>query len=336
MKRLLAASITLVVLGTATVSLAADEDPVITGSTDQFMPSAELDDWIGWSELREDRSRFDARIRMQDGTHNRALHRRSGSHSFTGGFARGKVVFQDAKGSSSDLFLYTLATGAYSAPPAGVNTDLWEWGADISNRFILFGRNKFLRNVSPWKVILYDRQARTFRTLDQTTNACACIFPEFVNDRYAVWSKCPNVCNVFVFDSETRTTTRVPNPGPIFNYNGSVTEDGEVYFLRAGLNCGQNVAVTRWTLGEPASDFEAIHAFPAGFDGVLRTYVVEGEDGHDDLYFDRANCDDNRYRGNIYVIRDVDLATPVAPVAPRTTGSGRRTVPVPPGAIPLG
>jgi hypothetical protein len=335
MKRLLATSVAAVLVGTASVALAAvDPETVASGPTDQFLPMAELDDWVGWSEQRAGETRWDAHVEWPDHSHDRRLHRRSGSNSFTGGIARGKVLFQDAKGPSSDLFLYALATGDYSAPPSGINTDLWEWGPDISNRFILFGRNRFTRNISPWKVILYDRQSKTFRTLDQTTNACRCIFPQFVNDRFAVWTKCPNVCNVYVFDTDTGIKRKVPNPGPRNQYNGSVTEDGHVYFLRAGRTCGLNARVMRWTIDGGAS--EEIYGFPEGYDGGLRTYVVEKEDGHDDLYFDRVNCDDPRFRANVYVIRDADLATPIVTLAAPSSPGTKRALPTPLGATPQG
>jgi hypothetical protein len=342
-KRLIASCVaSIVVLGSAGAAEAvlADE-PVVTGPADQFGPAAEGDDWVGWSQFHD--PYYAAHIRTADGTDHRRLRRRAGRHDFFGGFdprtGSDRVIFQEAL-RGSDLHLYRTETRAYADPPRGINTDLWEWAPDISESYILFGRNRFSTRRSPWKVILYDRDAKTFDVLAQAPNRCACIFPETVNESYATWTRCEGRCNVFVHEIETGLTTKIPKPAGTSQLAAAPTEDGQVYFVRSSDACGADVQIVRRPI-DLSSGAEMIHQFPAGWDMRWKLYLVHGLDGHHDLYYDRASCMDSRFRGNIYVLRDVDLAGPLAPVTSplqggATTAGHRQPWSTPPGAMPFG
>jgi hypothetical protein len=298
------------------------EEPVVTGKPDQFGPGAEDDMWVGWSQFTK--PYFRAHIRTLDGTDHRKFHRRSGSHSFFGGFdpSSEDVLFQDAKLStaSSNLYLYHVDTDSFGAPPDGVNTELWEWAPDISAAFILFGRNKFNRASSPWKVILYDRTLQTFKVLDSASNRCGCIQPESVSEGYAAWTTCAGIrCQVWVYEAGTGTPMKVPNPNDKQQYGAAVTDDGQVYFVRSGNTCGANAQIRRWDVG-PGSTSTLVYDYPSGTDLRGGLDVVDGADTNDDLYFDRFDCGDRRFRGNIY--RIVDANQILHPELDAEVGSG--------------
>lgn len=328
----------LLVVGSASVTFAGTPvpEPVVTGTVDQWGPGAKGDEWIGWSQFV--RPEVTAHIRRQDGSDHRAIRRRADRHTYFGAFdpSAERALFQEAR-FNSNLFFYRIDTGGFTPPPAGINTDRWEWAPDMSDSFILFGRNRFTSRDAPWKVILYDRAAETFRLLDSAPNRCQCIWPETVNDRYATWTKCQGRCNVFVFDTLTLERTRIPNPDRQ-QYAIATTEDGQVYFVRSGNTCGANVRILRQAI-DLLTPAEAIYAFPAGTDLRYRLHLVEGVDGNDDLYFDRLACSDRRFRGNIYRLRDVNLASALSPLGPAAADGSAgvaKTGLLPRGATPTG
>jgi hypothetical protein len=315
------------------VSAGVVAEPVVTGKPDQFGPGAEGDAWVGWSQFNK--PLYTAHIRMQDGSDHRRFRRRDDANSFFGGFdpSTDDVIFQDAKGGNSNLYLYHVDSDGFGAPPDGINTDLWEWAPDISTALVLFGRNKFRRGSSPWKVILYDRVAQTFRTLDTVENRCGCIWPEAVNERYAAWTTCEARCQVYVYDTLTDTTTKVPNP-QMQQYAAALSEDGQVYFVRSGDTCTADPAIMRYTLGEGTTD--TVYAYPSGTNLASGLDLVDGIDLNDDLYFDRASCDDLKYRGNIYRIPDVFSSILAPEVAGGVGAGGAWRGPERPGARPIG
>ncbi len=314
--------------------------PVKTGPADQFGPSADGDEWFGWTQFA--RPLYTAKAQAQPDGAPLVLRKRAGAHTFFGDFDPGadEAIFQDNGGRNVDanVYLFDLTTQGISGPGSGINTRYWEWSPEISGNFILFGRNRFERGSSPWKVILYDRTTHGTTVLDKVDNRCGCIFPQDVNERYATWVKCAVKCNVFVYDTQDDVTTKVPNPDR-FQYAGSVSEEGRVYFVRSGRGCGANVRIRAWdiTAGGPS---EPVYAYPAGTELASSIHVVDGADGVHDLYFDQADCSDDGFRGDIYRISGVFSETTVTsalavPSAGPVRPAGARRLPVRPDARPV-
>jgi hypothetical protein len=307
--------------GSASAGVTAD--PVVTGKPDQFGPGAEDDEWVGWSQFVT--PLVTAHIKtLTFPVDHRRLRRRDDSHTFFGGFdpTNDDVIFQEVRRASSNLFLYHVLTDKYDPAPDGINTERWEWNPDISTAFILFGRNRFNRASSPWKVMLYDRVGGTFETLDSVPNRCGCIRPEAVSDHFAAWTSCEGVrCQVFVHDTDDDTTVKVPNPNEKQQYAAAVSDDGEVYFVRSGNGCGANVQIRRWEVGSGPSS-TLVFDLPAGTDLRNGLDLVEGADTNDDLYFDQLDCDDRRFRGDIYRILDVNTIAAPDILAPQGGASG--------------
>lgn len=301
------------VTGPVSAGVGAAEQ-VLGGKPDQFGPGATevgADTWVGWSQFVRPTVTAHVKIRFPAAADNRKLRRRAGSNTFFGGFEGDDAIFQEARRRNSSVYLYDIPTDTASAPPTDINTELWEWAPDISTAFILFGRNKFDRARSPWKVMLYDRVAQTFETLDSVRNRCGCIFPESVSEQYAAWTRCEGArCQVWVHDTVSGTDMKVPNPFDKQQYGAAVTDDGQVYFVRSGNGCGANPQIRRWQFGGGAAT-NLVHDFASGTDLRAGMDVLEGADTNDDVYFDRVNCSDRRFRGNVYRLVDANLLAPL-------------------------
>ena len=82
--------------------------------------------------------------------------------------------------------------------------------------------------------------------------------------------------------------------------------DSQVYFVRSGFRCGQQVGVWRLPInlvGEPT----LIVDLPDGIDtGWMNSLTANGVTGQMDLYIERWVC--SARTGDIYVARGVDSA----------------------------
>jgi hypothetical protein len=259
---------------------------------------------------------------------------------FTQGFAGDingdttEAVYQQVAGSSSDIYLYDLDLETRTAAPAAVNTALWEWSPSVSDGFILFGRNKFNRPGSLWKIMLYDRNADTSMVLDSARNDCQCIFPGQVSDQYATWTHCSQkTCQAWFYDIAGDTTKKVPNPNDKVQYFPAVSgSTGDLYFVQSAFACGAHLKIMRWDpAGGPAS---VVSTQPPGYDVYLGPNVFDDTGGHQDVYVDRQRCG-GKYYADIYVINDADTAF-TREVAGGPAGSASFTLPVVPGATPRG
>jgi hypothetical protein len=194
----------------------------------------------------------------------------------------------------------------------------------ISPGFILFGRNKFDRPASPWKVILYDRTNFTFNTLGKESYACFCIFPGVVTDDFATWTDCAGaVCQAYYYDIANTTPHKIPNPLHAQQYDASVNGSGtELYYVRSGNGCGIRVKIMRWTIGG-GSDPVVVSALPAGYDVAQHTFTYTDVLSHDQVYFDRARCS-KTYPSDLYVVQDADTALTAAATVGATAAPGIR------------
>jgi hypothetical protein len=213
--------------------------------------------YLTWATNSTDHPRhYDARARLLAGGGGFKMNA-SGTEGFAGDINGDttEAAYQQVNGSSSNILLYDLEARTRSAASSVVNTDLWEWAPSVSDGYILFGRNKFARPSSPWKVVLYDRNSDSTMVLDSVTNACGCIIPGQVSDDYATWTRCDRAtCQAWYYDIAADTTARVPNPLDKQQYYPSVSAaTGDIYLVRSGNGCGQNVRRIRWAAAMPWS-----------------------------------------------------------------------------------
>jgi hypothetical protein len=234
-----------------------------------------------------------------------------------------EAAYQQTDGAMSDVYLYDLDADTRTAAPDAVNSALWEWAPSVSDDYLLFGRNKFTRASSPWKIVLYDRNTDTNLVLDTAPNSCQCIFPGQVTDEWATWTRCSrSTCQAWYYDIAGDVAARVPNPlDKVQYYPGVSRENGDIYFVRSNPACGANVKIVRWNpAGGPA---DVVSSQPTGYDVYTGLKVFDDLGGHQDVYVDRQRCA-GKYYGDIYVVNDADLAgsrvagRPARSVGPKT------------------
>ncbi len=321
--------------------LASSASAVITptlvrgGVTDQFFPAGNST-YLIWTENTLAHPRNYQAYGATPATGTPFKLNASGTEAYAGGIngETTEAVFQQVNGASSDIELYDLATKVRTPAPAAVNTTLWEWRASISPGYILFGRNAFNRDSSPWKVMLYDRVAGTTTVLDTVTYKCRCIYPDQVTDEYATWTKCSRTtCNVWYHDNTTGTIAKIPHPDTkLLYYAGVAAGSGNIYYGSSGFACGKNVKILRWNPAVGGTPV-VVTAFPDGYDLSWRISVNVDPGAHEDVYFDRANCSSRNYYANIYKIEDGDTATTPASTS-GGPGSGTPSLRLGPDAAP--
>jgi hypothetical protein len=206
------------------------------------------------------------------------------TNGYSGGFAGDKLVYQEVRGSQSNLRLFDVDSHSRSTP-AGVNTRYWEWHPTMSASHVLFGRRNFATRTD--RVILRDRATGTSLVLDRLPRAGGPRIAESgqVNGNYAVWYRCAPSCNVFLRDIAAGTTSRIPNPQGRQQYSPSVAGDGTVYFVQSGRGCGTSVRLVRHPLGGPST---VIASLAPGRDS-FHTHV-EDDGGGSSFYFERIRC----------------------------------------------
>ncbi len=245
-------------------------------------------DHLAWAQWPRRNGQFWTAFVQRTGEPRDAVNRPRTS-GFPGGFEGDTFVFQEvhvqARPRRSSIVFYDLVNGTRSSPPAGVNTDAWEWSPSISGDWLLFGRQQlgqrrdfvFLRNLVTGETILLDRIAWKRR------QGAA---PNQVSGNYAVWHRCTPWCNVFLYDIAAGTTTRITNQANRHHYFPSVTDDGTVYFLRSGRGCGASVRLVRRA---PGGGDTVLARFPQGWDSG-QTRALENADGTTSLFYDRVHC----------------------------------------------
>jgi hypothetical protein len=323
----------------ATVAVAGtiEETLVVGGRANQFSGDGNTS-WFTWSSNTVDhRNHYDARaIGASKGDEAWKMNARH-----TVGFAgdidgeTNVAVYQQVQ-RSSNIFLYDLASKSRTSAGPVVNSDLWEWGPSISSGHILFGRNNFARRGAPWRIVLYDRGTEETLVLDSVTNACACIFPGQVSSEYATWTKCDGPrCEAWYYDIAGESTHQVPDPFGRHQYAPGVSEATEdLYFIRAGDACGQNVRLVRWNPNE-GGDGVVVSSHPSGYDVGSPVHVYDDLGGHQDVFVDHYECRD-RFYGDVYVVKDADTGGVDPLRADRASRASVAERLVPRGATPLG
>ena len=313
-----------------------DETFVEGGGGNQFSGDGNTT-YLTWAANTTARPKhYDSRFRLLAGGSSTKMNA-AGTQGFAGDINGDttEAVYQQTEGASSDVYTYDLATETRTVAPDKVNTSLWEWSPSISDGYILYGRNKFARPSSPWKVVLYDRNTDTNLVLDSVTQSCACIYPGQVSDDYATWTRCTNsTCQAWYYDIAGQTTSKVPNPNAKVQYFPGVSAaTGDIYFVQSAFACGSHTKIMEWN-PVAGGDPTVVSAQPSGYDVYLGPNVFDDLGGHQDVYVDRQVCG-GKYYADIYVINDADSALSRVVGHPSAGTSAPRQLRVP-GATPRG
>jgi hypothetical protein len=277
------------------------EQSVRTGPKNELAPAAEFSagvDNLIWTEHPNGPGKSIAYFRK--GTHAKIKLNTTGQ-GFSGGIDPPRIVYQQIDGGESDLKLYRIDTRKRSDPPAGVNSNDWEFAASISGKWILFGRDDDQSDHK--RLILFNRTNRQARQL-ATLSGTDLLAPGQVNGNWAVWTICnSSECNVFRYQISTRTKVKLAKPpgsASIYQYGASVLKNGVVYAARSGTACGETVRIVRFRSDDPNTGTE-VAALPAGrdaFSGWARTRP----NGSVDYLYERVTC--SNLSRDLYRIND--------------------------------
>jgi hypothetical protein len=282
------------------------EQPVRNGSMKERYPAAEFNargvDNLVWTESpNRQPGRGEVRAFFRKGT-NTKIKLNTQGWGYTGGVDPPWVVYQQVVGDQSSIKLYRIDTRKRSNPPKGVNTANFEYSPTISGKWLLFARGSVDSNLQ--RIILFNRSNRQSRVLATVNGENINLLPGQVNGRWAVWTTCTSsACDVFRYDSTTRTKTKLPKPaGPTFvaQYGASVLPNGVIYAARSGEECGDTVRIIRFRSDDPATGTE-IASLPAERD-LSYGFARKRPNGSVDYLYDRRNCE--TLAGDIYRVND--------------------------------
>jgi hypothetical protein len=110
-----------------------------------------------------------------------------------------------------------------------------------------------------------------------------------VNGDWVVYQACVRVCFIYRFQISARERGRVPTPRAL-NYFPVIDDDGTVYFVASGRECGSSLRMMRHLPGEDTSS--VVKKFSDGVD------IFPGDVVNHEVYFGRYSC--GQEQGDIY------------------------------------
>lgn len=270
---------------------AGGTDPIIAGPVDQFFGSGN-GAMMTWTQNSAAHPRaYSAYASPVGDTSSPTKLNLAGTRGFTGGFDPGSntVIYQQASGDRSNIFLYDLDSSTRTPLSPTVNTKQWEYQPRISTAFVLFIREG--RTAS--RVLLWDRVGDSLTELDSATYGRAAVFAGVVGERYATWTRCTRrTCLAMYYDSSTHEAKRVPEVDRKVQYAPAIDETtGQMYYVRSGHGCGLDVRIFRAPLTDLASR-TLLTVLPDGVDTDWTQYLVPSSTtkGQVDLWFGRYRC----------------------------------------------
>ena len=284
--------------------------PVKTTKAFEWAPAAGHDgshSYFAWTQdiLAKPKAPDSAFYQVDGGTTRRINPART--YGFLGDFDAGTstLIYQQAAGNASDLYLYDVNTRSSLPTPQGINTRAWQWNpsvdTDSGTRWILYGENRFNGPAAPWRLYLYNATTHAKLLLDETTNRCGCLFAGDIAYPWVVWSK-GLMGNVWRYNIDTQVKNKVVLPHDRDEYYASATSDGTVYVAQAGDACGSGAKLWRVDAGGAAT---LVYALPTGSEPLSINATDTGSGVT--LYSDRYIC--KKKTSNIFRIDDADTVT---------------------------
>lgn len=255
--------------------------PVIDSGANEFTPAAD-GAYVAWSANTFNRpGSYNVYFSQGGGPKQRV--NPPGTEASMGGIDGTELIYTEFT-DKADLVLYDMATETTLPIPSGVNTARFELNPSNSGDYLLFDRDRFARRHRLERIVLHNTMTDAETILAETEAAHKFLLSGQVNGDWAVYFLCgTRVCNVFRYDIMNDETSMVPNPGNKQQYASSVSEGGVVYFVRSGVQCGQNVRYMTW---DGATDPTVFLDFPDGRDSFDSFF----DDSASSLYFERIRC----------------------------------------------
>ena len=242
------------------------------------------DTYLAWQQnTRQHPSHYDVFARPMAGGDKFRVNARK-TQGANGSIDGDTLVYQQFNGKRSDLKFFDLGTRTRTSPPAGVNTDQWEYWPSFSGDWLLFAR---LYGNGARRIFLFDLSTGDSRRLDGVRGAGSDLAPGQVSGDWAVWSKCrQGGCDVIRYHIPDGTREMIPNNGTR-QHAPSVGPDGTVFFARGNAPCGGSVKLIRRPL---QGNETVLWRISSGDDiGTTRTFV--DPNGVTTVLFDQFDCD---------------------------------------------
>jgi len=240
--------------------------------------------WIAWQQNSTTRPRhYDVITRPVDGGPRFRVNA-PGTNGANGDIEGDLLVYQQFERGRSGLRFYDLTTHERTNPPAGINTEHWEYWPSMSGTSLLFGR---LQGNGTRRLILFDLSTGLGRMLARTRGPDAFLAPGQVNGDWAVWHRCrsESECNIVLYRISTGESQVIPNPRDRKQHSPSVDRDGTVYYVRESGECGNRSRLMDRSPGGPS---EELWRLPNG-DDIGRTHAQLRRLGTTILY-DHFSC----------------------------------------------
>ncbi len=308
----LLATAVILVAGSVPAHAVGTPTPVKTTKAFEWAPAAGHDtmhSYFAWTQdiLGKPNAPDSAFYQIDDGATRRINPART--YGFLGDFDAGTsvLIYQQAAGSGSDLYLYNVSTHSSLPTPTGINTTAWQWDPSVDTdegtgtRWILYGENRFNGPTAPWRLYLDNTTTHTKLLLDSTTNRCGCLLAGDISYPWVVWSK-GLMGNVWRYNIDTQVKNKVVLPHDRDEFYASVTADGTVYVAQAGDQCGSQAKLYRV---DPDTSVTLLYALPDGSEPMSINATDTGSGVT--LYSDRYFCATKT--SNIFKIDDADTVT---------------------------
>ncbi len=279
---------------------------VLKGPEDQWQAFANETSLAWTSNTVQHPSHFNALVRPVDGGMSRRVNA-AGTMGFAGNFDPGtdRLIYEQGTRRDVGIFFYDVSDRRRWKVP-GVNSNKDEWQPKVSTAFILFQRSRRVSGKWYTDVLLYDRVTQHTRKLG-TWPAGKVIRTGNVEERYATFFVGSNRKSFpYLYDSQTKTRTRIPSRQP-YAWGPVVDEtNGMVYLAASGIACGANVNIWRLPIslaGPPTKIADLSDGVDVGWVMSLAPNPLSGLD----LLFYRIVC--SRRQGDVYKAQQVDQVT---------------------------
>ena len=269
-------------------ALAATDVPVrVTAGPDELRPVGSTGYYAWMQAPRRDNDSYDVFAQVSGGAPFRVNPKRT--EAVTGGLDGSRLVYELRRpGGGTDIRALDLATRAPIALPKGVNTKQLEFAPSLSGDYLLFGRAALRRPLE--RILLVRMSTGEVRVLQTLQSKHRFLGVGQVNGQYAVWYDCGKAsCTVYRrrLDAPPETPpTGVVSPSGTYYYTPGVATDGTVYFFRSGRECGQEVALVKWS-GVGGAAPTVVYALPPGTDAA-GAFVFQPSQR--EIHYGRVRC----------------------------------------------
>jgi hypothetical protein len=194
---------------------------------------------------------------------------------------------------NGDLKLYRMDKGKHVALPARINTRAWERGPSISDKWIMFERER----AADQRILLYNRKTGAMRVIAILRGDWPLeLNSGEVNGNWAVWQRCISTCVVVRYNIATRTKTFAWSAaGSLGLFSPSVTGKGVVYAVRS-----EDTELARY--GGPGDPGTGTPILTLPSSAISGTFARSKPDGSVDVYYSRNDYVDDRT--DVYRIND--------------------------------